>query len=88
MKITVLLFGKLRSLAARETELSLKSGAKFVDLMESLATTYDDSFREEIRKIEQYHVLVSGQHFDPVSGAETALKDGDVVAISPYIGGG
>jgi MoaD family protein len=88
MNIEVLLFGKLRELAVRQREVSITDGARFTDLVGWLIKEYGAGFGEEIDHKERWHFMINGRYHNPLDSMEVPLKDGDVVAILPYLAGG
>jgi molybdopterin converting factor small subunit len=88
MKIELLLFGKLRELAVRQRKVSIADGARFADLVDWLVKEYGAGFGEEIDHKERWHFLINGKYYSPLDSLEIPLKDGDVVAILPYLAGG
>jgi molybdopterin synthase sulfur carrier subunit len=87
----VRLFTVLRILAG-EREVILE--APDVDeLIKLLVKRFDSEFQrmllEEDGSLKHYfHVLVNGRHIRLLDGINTSLKEGDVVAIFPPLGGG
>jgi molybdopterin converting factor small subunit len=88
MNIELLLFGKLRELAVRQREVSIADGAQFSDLVDFLIKEYGAGFGKEINHKERWHFLINGRYHNPLDSLEIPLKDGDVVAILPYLAGG
>jgi len=88
MNVEVLLFGKLRELSIRQQVVSIADGARLRDLVDWLVKEYGADFGEEINHKERWHFLLNGQFYNPLDGMEVPLKDGDVVAILPYLAGG
>jgi len=88
MNIELLLFGKLRELAVRQRVVSITEGARLIDLVDWLVKEYGADFGEEVKHEERWHFLLNSQFYNPLDGMEVPLKDGDVVAMLPYLAGG
>ena len=95
MKIKVRYFTTLRELAGtKEEELEMKEGSSLAELVEKVSLKYskeafDYMHVKESGKIDpSIHFLVNGVPTHSLRGFETELKEGDVVAIIPPIGGG
>jgi len=97
MKITVRYFTSLREIVGeREEILTFQEGKKVtVDLvLKSLATKHGASFSEYVYSSETgqpkgfLQFLVNGTSTSTLSGLQTELKDNDVMAILPPVGGG
>lgn len=82
------LSGTLRKLATHEQEISLSKNARVSDLIDSLVKQYGAEFGERINRPQMWQISING-HFHTLSAAmKTGLKDGDEVAIVPFIAGG
>lgn len=96
MRVKVKYFTTLRELSGTaEEELTIRDGANLADLIEEVASKYGKEARdylyqkEESRKVDpSIYFLINGENSRILSGLDTKLKDGDVIAIIPPIGGG
>ena len=97
MQVKVRFFTNLREIAnKREETLTFTSGEKVtVDLvLKTLSQKYGKPFKEYVYddKTGQpkgfLQFLVNGNSTSILKGLETELKDGDVLAILPQVGGG
>ena len=97
MEVKIRFFTSLREIVnKREENLSFASGKKVtVDLvLKTLAEKYGEPFTEYVYngKTGQpkgfLQFLVNGTSTSTLNGLETELKDGDVLAILPPVGGG
>ena len=96
MRVKVRYFTTLRELAGRaEEELVIKEGSTLADLIEEVASKYGKEAREYLyhrgkleRAYQAVYFLINGKNSKVLSGLKTRLRDGDVVAIIPPIGGG
>jgi sulfur-carrier protein len=97
VEVKVRFFTNLREIVnKREEPLTFSSGEKVtVDLvLKTLAQKYGKPFMEYVYngKTEQpknfLQFLVNGTSTSTLNGLETELKDGDVLAILPPVGGG
>lgn len=73
----------------------MKNEATLADLIEAIASKYGCKARrylysdEDRREIDpSIYFLINGRNSKMLNGLETFLKDGDVIAIIPPIGGG
>ena len=89
--VTVKLFANLRELAnTRE----LKVEASTVEeVLKKLIEKFGAEFKKELfvdeNKIrDEYLLLVNGKNFEFLDGLKTKLKENDVIAILPPVGGG
>ncbi|AKB74678.1 Molybdenum cofactor biosynthesis protein MoaD [Methanosarcina lacustris Z-7289] len=94
MKILVKFLASIRN-ATQEPEISIKIHPRETVevLLKALKRHYGEGFREAVgRPFEderpRIKVLVNGRNIDFLKGAETELKDGDVVVLFPPIAGG
>ncbi len=92
MIIRLKAFARFRDLLGGEMEVDLPEGSNVFDLMKSLASRssdlIDQIFDASGKIREDVNVMVNGRHFESLKGPETALADGDEVAIFPAVVGG
>ncbi len=96
MKVKVKYFTTLRELAgSSEEEIELRNGETLEDLIDKIASRYGREAQEylyskkEKREIDpSIYFLINGVNYRTLSGLKTKLKDGDIIAIIPPIGGG
>lgn len=96
LRVKVRYFTTLRELAgSSEEELEIKDGGALGDLIKEVALKYGEEARSYLyREGEDWevdpsiHFLINGMNARMLSGLDTKLKHGDVVAIIPPIGGG
>lgn len=96
MKVSVRFFTTLREIVGkREETLELPSGEVTVEkVLKMLAERYGMKFKEylydsktgQVKNFLQF--LVNGRSASTMKGLKTQLKDGDVLAIIPPVGGG
>jgi molybdopterin synthase sulfur carrier subunit len=96
VRVTVKFFTFLRELVGKREEIIELSGRKVTvkELLERLADRYGEDFcgyvfdpiSGELR--EHLQLLVNGRNVISLQGLSTELKDGDVFAIIPPVGGG
>ena len=95
MQVSVRLFTTLRELAGRGEE-TLEFSPKSVtleDVLKALAKKHGRAFRKYLyddrnRVREHLQILVNGRSASLMEDLETRLKEKDVVAIVPPVGGG
>lgn len=95
MKVKVRYFTTLRELAgAREEELEMKGGSILAELIEKVALKYGEEAFDYLHvrttgKIDpSIQFLINGVNARNLHGIKTKLKEEDVVAIIPPVGGG
>ena len=94
MKVEVKFFTSLREITGKKTEdIQLQENTTITELVQQLSSTHGKEFDQYIynkqNKVQEFlSFLVNGQNINNLNGFETALKDGDVVAILPPVGGG
>lgn len=88
------LFASLREQLGRKT-VEVDVAVENVDaLITWLASRYQPGFKETLIDVATgqvrrgYAILVNGREIEYLNGLKTKLKDGDVVAFFPPIGGG
>jgi len=94
LRAKVRYFTTLHELAgSAEEELEVDEGGVLADLIEEVASRYGKEARNYLYfdddKVDpSIYFLINGVNSRMLSGPKTKLKDGDVVAIIPPIGGG
>jgi len=94
LTVTVLFFTVLRELTGRKRmRVELGEGSTLQDLLFKLADDFGEKFRNYVfdekgntRLNLQY--LINGKSHTNLRGLRTELREGDVVAIVPPVGGG
>lgn len=94
--VKVKLFATFREIAGgrREVNLKLFEKATILDLIEELSKLFSDEFKDNLIDFETARlkslnkVLVNGHNIEVLQKLRTPVKDGDVVAIFPPVGGG
>ena len=96
LKVKVRYFTTLRELAGKpEEEWEIEDSRTLGGLIENVASKYGKEARDYLYhesksgKIDpSIYFLINGANSRTLSGLDTELKDGDIVAIIPPIGGG
>jgi len=94
LRARVRYFTTLHELAgSAEEELEIDEGSVLADLIKEVALRYGKEARHYLyyddEKVDpSIYFLINGVNSKMLSGSKTELKDGDVVAIIPPIGGG
>lgn len=93
VKVRVRYFTTLRELAETpEERIRLKNRATLSDLIEVIASKYGKEAQNYLYKKGKIdpsiYFLINGKNSRILSGLKTKLKDGDIIAIIPPIGGG
>jgi molybdopterin synthase sulfur carrier subunit len=97
LKVSVRFFTSLREITGkREEALSFQEGERVtIDVvLKTLKETYGRRFAEyvydaEIGQVRSFlQLLVNGRSASTMNGLQTILKEGDVIAILPPVGGG
>ncbi|MGC9514841.1 ubiquitin-like small modifier protein 1 [Methanocrinis sp.] len=92
MIIKLKAFARYRDLLEGKTEVDLPPGSTVFDLVKELAlrsTDLCDQIFDASGKIrEDVNVMVNGRHFESLGGGQTALAEGDEVALFPAVVGG
>jgi len=94
MKINIKFFTSLREITGNKmVNLELKNLISVKELLSLLSEKYGQKFREYIYnqegKIQDFlSFLVNGKNINNLQGFNTTLKEGDIIAILPPVGGG
>jgi molybdopterin synthase sulfur carrier subunit len=94
MKVEVKLFTSLREITGKKTEeIQLHNTVTVEELLTLLSDKYGKQFREYVYskkgKVQGFlSFLVNGKNINVLEGFGTELKEGDVLAILPPVGGG
>ena len=94
MKIEVKFFTSLREITGKKVDqLQLQNSISADELVTLLSNKYDKEFREYIYnkkgEVQGFLLfLVNGKNINIMQGFDTKLKEDDVVAILPPVGGG
>jgi len=94
MKVEVKFFTSLREITGTKVDtLQLQNTVTVDELITLLSEKYDKRFREYIynkkgEPQEFLSFLVNGTNINNMQGLDTKLKNGDVIAILPPVGGG
>jgi len=94
MKIKVKFFTSLREITDKKVDkIQLKNPITVEELLNILSDKYGKEFREYIYnkkgKVQDFlSFLVNGKNINVLQGFDTKLKQGDIIAILPPVGGG
>jgi len=94
MKVEVKFFTSLREITGKKMdEIQLQSVITVEELLTLLSEKYGENFREYIYskegKVQDYlSFLVNGRNINVLQGFDTKLKEADIIAIIPPVGGG
>jgi len=94
MKVEVKFFTSLREITGKKSdEVQLQNIITVEELLTLLSEKYGKKFREYIyNKKGKVHdflsFLVNGRNINVLQGFDTELKQGDIIAIIPPVGGG
>jgi len=94
MKVEVKFFTSLREITGKKAdEIQLHNTITVEELLTLLSDKYGEKFREYIYDKEgKVHgflsFLVNGKNINVLRGFDTELKQGDIIAIIPPVGGG
>ena len=94
MKVEVKFFTSLREITGKKVDnLELQNAITVDELVTLLSRKYGKKFREYIYnkkgEVQEFlSFLVNGKNINNMQGFDTKLKNGDIVAILPPVGGG
>ena len=94
MKVEVKFFTSLREITGKKAdEIQLQSVITIEELLTLLSDKYGKKFTEYIYdkkgKVQDFlSFLVNGRNINVLQGFDTELKQGDIIAIIPPVGGG
>jgi len=97
MKVTVRMFTSLREIVGKREETILFPDNEKVNIdtvLKTLSSKYGNSFTEYVYESKTdrpkafLQFLINGNSTITLKGLKTELKDGDVLAILPPVGGG
>ena len=94
MKVEIRFFTTLREITGKRLEeIQFQNPITVEELLTRLSKKYGREFREylynEKGKVHSYlSILVNGKSTNVLQGLDTKLKEGDVIAILPPVGGG
>ena len=94
MKVEVKFFTSLREITGKKSdEIQLQNVITVEELLTLLSEKYGEKFREYIYnkkgKVQDFlSFLVNGKNINVLQGFDTKLKEGDIIAILPPVGGG
>ena len=94
MKIEVRFFANLREFVKTKAVVEdVKSGTSVGDILQKICERFGVKFREQVldrhgQPNENVKILLNGHNIVFLQDTATKLKDGDVIAIFPPVGGG
>jgi molybdopterin synthase sulfur carrier subunit len=94
LKVEVRLFANLRELAKTKVAMEdVESGTNIGDVLQKICKKLGAKFRRAVlnergQPNENIKILLNGHNIVFLQGMATKLKDGDVIAIFPPVGGG
>lgn len=94
LKVEVRLFANLRELAKTKAVVEdIKIGTSVGDVLQKICERFGAKFREQIldrhgQPNENVKILLNGRNIVFLHDTATKLKDGDVIAFFPPVGGG
>lgn len=95
LEVTVKFFATLREiLGKKEDKLELAENSTIEDLLEKLSQKHGDKFIDYVydkkTKSPRNHLqfLIDSVNIHTMQGLKTKLKDGNIIAIVPPVGGG
>jgi molybdopterin synthase sulfur carrier subunit len=94
MKVTIKFFTSLREITGNKmVNLQLKNIISVEELLSLLFEKYGQEFQDYVYnqegKVQDFlSFLVNGKNINNLQGFNTILKEGDIIAILPPVGGG
>ncbi|MGD2200991.1 MAG: MoaD family protein [Candidatus Bathyarchaeota archaeon] len=94
MKVEVKYYAMLREASGRKMEdIELPEGSSVGDLMDVVVGKYGEDFYRYVydgqKRVRDYlSFMLNGINVNSMDGFETPVRDGDVLAILPPVGGG
>ena len=94
MRVKVRYFATLRELAeSAEEEIKIEDDGTLDDLIEKVTSKYGKKARNLLRLYhkeadQSIYFFINGTNARMLSGVDTKLKEGDIIAIIPPVGGG
>ncbi len=94
MNIEIKFFTSLREITGKKKiSLKLKNMISIEELLSLLQRKYGKEFKEYVfddqGKVQDFlSILINGRNVNNLQGFKTLIKDGDIIAILPPVGGG
>jgi molybdopterin synthase sulfur carrier subunit len=92
MKVQVRAFANFREILGRDLSVDVKDGSTVGDLLESLSSSRQQlrsAIFDDAGRVREYVIIMKNRKdVSALQGLETALEDGDEVAILPPVAGG
>ena len=94
MKVEVKFFTSLREITGKKVDtIQLQNSISVEELLNMLSTKYGKEFTEYIYNkkgdVQSFlSILVNGKNINVLQGLKTQLKEGNIVAVLPPVGGG
>ena len=97
MQVSVRFFTSLREITGKREEtleFAKDSAATLEDVLQKLTKKYGKDFKEYVydQRTDQpkgyLQFLINGKSISPAKGTQTRIRNGDVLAIIPPVGGG
>ncbi len=92
MIIYVKAFANFRDILGRDSQIDLIEGSRIKDLLDYLITSHKrlkSAIFDESGNIREFIIIMKNRkNISSLNGLETALSDGDEVAILPQVAGG